>query len=74
MRDGGFLGACAAASEAVGVEQRVDKPIGIVVGLGQRLARGAPPELARLDALEIDDRGDALRENSRPADSRTRPR
>ena len=58
MREGGFLGARAAASEAVGVEQRVDKPIWIVIGFGQRLARGAAPELARLDAFEIDSRCD----------------
>src|SRR6185437_7164706 len=60
VRCDGFLGARAAASETVGIEQCVDQPIGIVVGFGQRLAHGAPPELARLDALEIDGHGDAL--------------
>src|SRR5438552_18307541 len=45
MRDGGFLGARAAPSETVGVEHRVDQAIWIVVGFGQRVARGAPPEL-----------------------------
>src|SRR6185437_8394360 len=45
VRRDGFLGARAAASETVGIEQSFDQGIGIVVGFGQRFARGAPPEL-----------------------------
>ena len=47
------------------IEHRIDHWIRVVVRFGQRLAHGAPPELARLDSLEIDRRRDALAKNSK---------
>ena len=52
------------AGNSTRVEHRIDQWIRIVVGLSQRLANGAPPELARLDSIQIDGRPDALTKNS----------
>src|SRR5581483_10848802 len=42
------------AAATVGIEQRLDEPIRIIVGLRERLPRGDAPELAWFDPVEID--------------------
>ena len=54
MRRDRFCITDAGASDSARIEHRVDQRIRVVARLGQRFTNGAPPELARLDSIEID--------------------
>jgi hypothetical protein len=50
----------ASTSDPTRVERDIDQRICIVARLGERLASGTPPELARLDSIEIGRHRDTL--------------